>query len=283
MNILKHILLACVASLLVSCDSGETEESTTGSDGQQVLETHKLDNENRVRIILTSSEPIVTDRILNELEKVTEKRGEKHVLASKESSHVCELSFEAGNTDLKWVKTLELKHISEVVGVYEVVRHSDEMVRSITKPNGDLDVSQLSMEHKAVPNKGEYSRVKYTIIKLKPIVDGRDVENAYVSLTDPSVIDILLTQEGGDKMLDATDSMEHGVDRLAVVCRGEVLNVATLNDKLGSRFMISGLDSKEEAEILVRELKNPFKGFENVKIILPKPNSKPIKSPAPTE
>ena len=59
--------------------------------------------------------------------------------------------------------------------------------------------------------------------------------------------------------------------------------VATLNDKLGSRFMISGLDSKEEAERLVRELKNPFKGFENVKIILPKPNSKPIKSPAPTE
>lgn len=155
---------------------------------------------------------------------------------------------------------IKLLQTAAKLTIHEVVRDSDNIVmRSYDAEKDEFAYENLSMAHIAHPNKTEGAGSPYVVMKRVPEITGKDVKLATVSANDYSIVDIVLTSEGGDKMLDFTGRLEANVDRIATVLDKKVVNVASLRqDKLGSRFQISGLDSKEEAERLVKALKNPL-------------------------
>ena len=97
------------------------------------------------------------------------------------------------------------------------------------------------------------------LVKRREALSGKYVKLAYVT-QDYSIVEIeQLTSEGGDKMKEFTSTLTQNVDSIATVLDGKVVNYANLAAKtLGKRFQISGLDSKEEAEDLVKALQNPL-------------------------
>eukprot|EP00112_Aurelia_sp_Birch-Aquarium-sp1_P009370 Seg20613.1 transcript_id=Seg20613.1/GoldUCD/mRNA.D3Y31 product="hypothetical protein" protein_id=Seg20613.1/GoldUCD/D3Y31 len=141
------------------------------------------------------------------------------------------------------------------------------------------------MVYKVLPTKdSSVQGLKYTVLKRKPIVISSDVKDAFISPSDPSIIQIALTNEGGEKLRVATRLMEKGISQLAVVSQGKVLNIATLYaGELGKNFVITGIDNKAEAQELVRAMYLPLKGFDNIEIIEPETESIKEKSSAPAE
>lgn len=97
------------------------------------------------------------------------------------------------------------------------------------------------------------------LIRTKAEVTGYDVKSAYVSPRDFSVVIIELTNAGGKKMEAFTLSLTKNVDMIATVFDGKVINYATLNaERLGKHFVITGMNSKKEAEKLVYSLQSPL-------------------------
>jgi|GEM_PF-6132075 len=111
------------------------------------------------------------------------------------------------------------------------------------------------------------------LINTKAEITGDDVKSAYVSPRDFSVVNIELTNAGGKKMEAFTLALTKNIDMIATVLDGKVMNYATLNaERLGRNFVITGLDSKKEAETLCRSLQSPLTS--TLKIIEQRPYSK---------
>ncbi|NWK57820.1 hypothetical protein HW115_19530 [Verrucomicrobiaceae bacterium N1E253] len=84
------------------------------------------------------------------------------------------------------------------------------------------------------------------------IVSSKDVKEAYAQMHPDGGIFIRLTNAGGERMLQATKKMNHGVDRLAVILEGKVIHTATIRHNIGTSFQISGftgLDYNERSAI----------------------------------
>lgn len=97
------------------------------------------------------------------------------------------------------------------------------------------------------------------LIKRRAALTGKYIKIAWSPPNDYSVVNVTLTSEGGDKMKAFTTSLTKSVDQIATVLDDKVVNYATLNaESLGKNFVITGLDSKQEAEALVKALQNPL-------------------------
>ena len=89
-------------------------------------------------------------------------------------------------------------------------------------------------------------------------LSGKDVMRAHVDLTKPGYVNVVLTNEGSDKMFAMTSKMRLGQDRLAVVLDDEVKCAPRVDDALNKSFSISGLNGKGEAEAISKVLGNPL-------------------------
>lgn len=106
---------------------------------------------------------------------------------------------------------------------------------------------------------GEELGANYVIIRNKSEIASRDISEAGQNPMTPSEVYVTLTSEGGDKMLNFTKTLTPQKDFLATVLDNKIVNKAVLNaDRLGKRFVISGLHEKGEAERLIKALKNPL-------------------------
>ena len=109
------------------------------------------------------------------------------------------------------------------------------------------------------------SATDYILIRRRAAVTGKHVKDAYISESayidgeDSFIINIELTQAGGDIMEAFTLTLTKNVDMIATVFDGKIMNYATLNaDSLSRHFIITGLDSRREAENLIFSLKWPL-------------------------
>ena len=119
----------------------------------------------------------------------------------------------------------------EVIPGYTALPHSDK----------DFDTGKITTE--------------YVLIRSRAEVTQDDIKAAYVDPRDFTIINIELTDAGGDKMTNFTLTLTQRLDMIATVYDGRVLNYATLNaESLGKRFVITGLDSEEEAQALTQSL-----------------------------
>jgi len=124
---------------------------------------------------------------------------------------------------------------------------------------GDIEPGYVSLPQTEIDQDTKEKSVRNVLVKRREALSGKYVKVAWVSPQDYSTVNIELTSEGGSKMKEFTSTLTQNVDLIATVLDGKVVNAATLNaTTLGKHFVINGLDSKQEAEELVKALQNPL-------------------------
>ena len=124
---------------------------------------------------------------------------------------------------------------------------------------GDIEPGYVALPQTEIDKDTKEKSVRNVLVKRREALSGKYVKVAWVSPQDYSTVNIELTSEGGNKMKEFTSTLTQNVDLIATVLDGKVVNAATLNAAtLGKHFVINGLDSKQEAEELVKALQNPL-------------------------
>ncbi|MDP4625817.1 MAG: hypothetical protein NWT08_11845 [Akkermansiaceae bacterium] len=89
------------------------------------------------------------------------------------------------------------------------------------------------------------------LVEDKAILTETDIAVAMPSLQQEDAVDITLTPEGTEKMIAATTPMRPAIDRIAIILNGRIKSAPVVQSvPLGKRFVISGLDEKNEPKRL---------------------------------
>lgn len=97
------------------------------------------------------------------------------------------------------------------------------------------------------------------LLNRRAALGGSDIDFASPSQQDPNAVDIVLDSDGTDKMIALTQNMRPGIDRIAVVLDGVVMNAPVVQQvPLGKRFEINGLTEPGEPKKLANALMNPL-------------------------
>jgi SecD/SecF fusion protein len=96
------------------------------------------------------------------------------------------------------------------------------------------------------------------LLNRRVALSGSDIVSAFPSPQQSDAVGVTLNNAGADKMIALTKDMRLGVDRIATVLDGEVLNAPVVNARLGKNFEISGLHSAGEPKALSDALMNPL-------------------------
>ena len=96
------------------------------------------------------------------------------------------------------------------------------------------------------------------LLSRRVALGGNDISNAQPSPSRPDAVAVTLNNDGAGKMAAMTSKMQLGVDRIAVVLDGEVINAPTVQDRLYKNFEVSGLREPGEVQNLSNALMNPL-------------------------
>jgi len=103
------------------------------------------------------------------------------------------------------------------------------------------------------------SRTEFLLLNNRVALTGKDVQQAWPeSMAAEHHVSIRLSNAGADKMLELTDDLKIGYDRIAVVLDGKVITAPVVNDKLHKNFIIQGQESAKEARDLASTMLNPL-------------------------
>jgi len=152
---------------------------------------------------------------------------------------------------------ISLLTTSAKLTIHSVHRKSDFLADKVA--SGEIEPGFIALPHTKTDKKTGDKVTENVLIKRREALSGKYVASSFVDSRDYSIVVIKLTGEGGDKMKEFTSTLTKNVDLIATVLDGKVVNYATLNaDTLGKDFIITGLDSKKEADELVKALSNPL-------------------------
>lgn len=142
---------------------------------------------------------------------------------------------------------------------YELLQEpiQDEDGEPLTQPVLDENGVQL------LDSEGEKATQPITrpiLVKRRVEVKGSQIKDARPDLSRPGVMQITLTNEGGDAMRKYTADIVPGRDHMAHVLDGKVLSAPGFQQKnLGKQFIITGISGgKSEVERLSQQLMNPL-------------------------
>ena len=171
-----------------------------------------------------------TDRIIIELPGVTE---EEAASDRRRIEETAKLELRAVHPDTN-TKAPQVKAGETIVAGYELFEYNS------TNEDGEKFTEDL-------------------LLSKRVQVEGKHVKYAAPDSQQKGVVNIRLTGEGGDRMIQLTKNMTERRDRIAVVLDGEVKSAPVVNSvPLGSSFLIEGLDDYEEAKDLSSSLMNPL-------------------------
>jgi len=80
-------------------------------------------------------------------------------------------------------------------------------------------------------------------------ITEKDVEKTSIDSSREGVINILLSEEGGEKMQRLTSKMNLGHDQLATIIEGKLVFYATVQSTLARNFQVSGLNNYTQLEL----------------------------------
>lgn len=152
---------------------------------------------------------------------------------------------------------ISLLTTSAKLTIHSVHRQTRQLADQVVA--GEIEPGYIALPHTEIDEETKEEITTNVLIKRREALSGNDVKIAYVDPRDYSIVNIELTSKGGDKMEEFTSTLTKNVDMIATVLDGKVVNYASQNaDTLGKRFVITGLDSKKEAEDLTKALQNPL-------------------------
>jgi SecD/SecF fusion protein len=144
----------------------------------------------------------------------------------------------------------------------EVSPRSDEVIEGKTLAQRAHEGLEIVPGYRAymVKNKTEEGQEYEQPILLSrhAALGGSDIVQAYPSPQQNDAVAVTLSSDGADKMLKLTQHMRLGVDRIAVVMDGKVLNAPVVQAVLSKNFVISGLHDPGEPKALSDALMNPL-------------------------
>ncbi len=170
---------------------------------------------------------------------------------------------------LEKVAKLELHKVSERSD--EIGPNGKTLAERVLN-EGELVVGQRAFLLKGKDEDGkDYQRP--ILLYRRAALGGSDIANAVPSQMQPDAVDIVLNDEGTDKMIALTKDMRAGTDRIAIVLDGEVISAPVVQDTpLGKRFNINGLRDPGEPQLLANQLMNPLENplvVEEMRLISP--------------
>lgn len=156
---------------------------------------------------------------------------------------------------LEKVAKLELHKVSERSD--EIGPNGKTLAERVLN-EGELVVGQRAYLLKGKDDDGkEYQRP--ILLYRRAALGGADIAVAVPSQMQPDAVDIVLNDEGTDKMIALTKDMRPGTDRIAIVLDGEAISAPVVQDTpLGKRFNINGLRDPGEPTLLSNQLMNPL-------------------------
>ena len=133
----------------------------------------------------------------------------------------------------------------------------DEDGNPLTEPILDENGEQ------ALDKQGEPATKPITspiLVKRRIEVKGSQIKSAFPDFSRPGVMNIILTNSGGEAMRKYTADIVPGRDRMAHVLDGKVLSAPGFQSKnLGKQFIITGISGgATEVERLSQQLMNPL-------------------------
>ena len=155
--------------------------------------------------------------------------------------------------------------------IRETIQRTARLLLKKVHPNSNQIIAQIEAGTKTLepgyqvfpirrtdPETGKVIGMDKILLSRRTIVGGDKVDLARPG-DGLGVIDVLLSKEGGKRLTNATKTMTIGSDQMAVVLDGEVLIAPTVNATLGRRFIVEGLDGREEVRTVSNALNNPLK------------------------
>jgi len=156
---------------------------------------------------------------------------------------------------LEKVAKLELHKVSERS---DEIGPNGKTLADRVMNEGELVVGQRAFLLKNKDEDGkEYTRP--ILLYRRAALGGSDIAVAVPSQMQADAVDIVLNDDGTDKMIALTKDMRAGSDRIAIVLDGEVISAPVVQDTpLGKRFNINGLRDPGEPKLLSNQLMNPL-------------------------
>lgn len=144
------------------------------------------------------------------------------------------------------------------LSIHQVHRNSRNLADAVAAGK-EIIPGHIALKHQETDHHTKEKYITNILIKRRKEITSNSVKAAYIDPRDYTTIRIELTQEGGEKMKAFTKTLTPRVDMIATVLNGKVINYATLNATFLSRhFVITGLNSKQEATDLIKALQNPL-------------------------
>ncbi len=144
----------------------------------------------------------------------------------------------------------------------EVSPRNDEVIEGKTLAQRAHEGLEIVPGYRAymVKNKTEEGQEyeQPILLNRRAALGGSDIAQAYPSPQQNDAVAVTLSSEGADKMYALTKDMRLGVDRIAVVLDGKVLNAPVVQAVLTKNFVVSGLHDPGEPKTLSDALMNPL-------------------------
>jgi SecD/SecF fusion protein len=141
-----------------------------------------------------------------------------------------------------------------------VHRESESIVDQVkSREKTVIGFKAFPYKHKVAEGTPNEKEVEESILlKRSPAVFGSNIK--FAQAQQGGIVAIELDSDGEDKMYAFTSGLTAGVDRMAIVLDGVAISAPGFKQvPLGKSFIIDGLNGKDEAVELAKDLKNPLK------------------------
>lgn len=143
----------------------------------------------------------------------------------------------------------------ELLALKQVHPDNDDLLRAIEAGRKKVPPGYFIVPRRVIdPETGEEEEGHQILLRRKNVIATEDVEKAFPSPHNPDQIMVRLNAAGGKKLEAATQQMRLGVDRLAIVVKGQCLLAPTVAAILTDAFAVAGLTRKGEIPPLVEAL-----------------------------
>ena len=123
------------------------------------------------------------------------------------------------------------------------------------------DPSKLPAGHEIMTFRlqaGELSKSEDLVVANAEIVNSSHVKSAETEAGKKHLIHISLTTNGGQQMQAATENMQKGRSRLAIIYDERIISAPVVVHELSAQFTLEGFNSFEEAQAIAASLNKPL-------------------------
>jgi hypothetical protein len=162
-----------------------------------------------------------------------------------------------------YVNTSQPEHLKDIkehltykgkLSIHLVHKESSKLADSVTAKKLNIP-GYITLPHSETNSDNREITTTQILIREKAELTEKDIKSALLDPRDQTTINIELTTAGGEKMHAFTEPLDKGVDKIATVFNGRIVNYAVLNASLGRHFVISGL-ALEESKLFIGATQN---------------------------